>query len=133
MRRHGLEPDVVETMYDEEGGYRAALEVLARPVPPTAVFAGADIAVPGVLRAAEERGFEVPRDLSVTGYDNIYISTIGRVSLTTVDQSGHFTGSVSARLLLERMEGRTRPVHYTVAPRLIARSTSASPGERASR
>jgi LacI family transcriptional regulator len=127
MRRRGLEADVIETAYDEEGGYRAAREALARPVPPTAVFAGADIAALGVLRAAEERGLEVPRDLSVTGYDNIYISTIGRVSLTTVDQSGHLTGSVSARLLLERISGRTRPVHYVIAPRLVARGTSAAP------
>jgi LacI family transcriptional regulator len=133
MRRHGLEPDVIETAYDEEGGYLAALQALARPVPPTAIFAGADIAALGVLRAAEERGLRVPEDLSVTGYDNIYISTIGRVSLTTVDQSGHLTGSVSARLLLERINGRVRPVHYVVAPRLIARGTSARPADTASR
>lgn len=127
MRRRGLEPDVIETSYSEEGGFLAASEALARAVPPTAIFAGADIAALGVLRAAEERGLRVPEDLSVTGYDNIYISTVGRVSLTTVDQFGHLTGSVSARLLLERMGGRVRPVHYVVAPRLITRGTSAGP------
>jgi LacI family transcriptional regulator len=62
--------------------------------------------------------------LSVAGYDNIYASTINRVSLTTVDQTGEMTGSVSARLLLERIEGRTQPVRYVVAPRLVPRSTS---------
>lgn len=127
MKRHGLEPDVIETTYSEQGGYQAGSEALARATPPTAIFGGADIAALGVLRAAEERGLRVPEDLTVTGYDNIYISTIGRVSLTTVDQSGHLTGTMSARLLLERIEGRTRPVHYVVAPRLMPRSTSAVP------
>jgi len=125
MRRHGLEPDVIVTSYSEEGGYQAARQALARPVPPTAIFAGADIAALGVLRAAEELGLRVPEDLSVAGYDNIYMSTIGRISLTTIDQSAQLTGSRSARLLLERIDGRTQPVHYLIAPRLMARGTTA--------
>ncbi|WP_436789823.1 LacI family DNA-binding transcriptional regulator [Yinghuangia sp. YIM S10712] len=132
MKRHGLEPDVIETTYSEEGGYRAALEAFARSEPPTAVFAGADIAAFGALRAAEEHGLRVPQDITVTGYDNIYTSTIGRVSLTTVDQSGHLAGQTSARLLLERLNGRTQPVHYVVSPRLMPRGTSASPAARKS-
>ena len=66
-------------------------------------------------------------DLTVTGYDNIYVTTIGRISLTTIDQSGNLTGASSARLLLERLDGRTQPVNYVVAPRLMARHTSAPP------
>lgn len=127
MKRHGLEPDVIETSYSEPGGHQAAVEALDRPEPPTAIFAGADIAALGVLRAAEERGLQVPQDLTVTGYDNIYVSTIGRVSLTTVDQSGRLTGSKSATLILERLHGRTWPVHYVMAPRLVPRHTSAPP------
>jgi LacI family transcriptional regulator len=127
MHRHGLEPDVITTWYSEEGGHQAAVQALDRPQPPTAIFAGADIAALGVLRAAEERGLRIPQDLTVAGYDNIYVSTINRVSLTTVDQSGEMTGTVSARLLLERVGGRTQPVRYVVAPRLVPRATSASP------
>jgi LacI family transcriptional regulator len=127
MKRHKLIPDVVVTHYSEQGGYDAAVKVLERPTPPTAIFAGADIAALGVLRAAEERGIRVPEDLTVTGYDNIYASTIGRVSLTTVDQSGHLTGSMSAKLLLERIAGRTQPIHSVISPRLVVRSTSAAP------
>ncbi|HEY8718208.1 LacI family DNA-binding transcriptional regulator [Pengzhenrongella sp.] len=129
MGRHGLEPDVIETWYSEEGGHQAAVEALARRDRPTAIFAGADIAALGVLRAAEEHGLRVPEDLTVVGYDNIYASTINRVSLTTIDQSGALTGAASARLLLERIEGRTTPAHYVVAPRLLARGTSGPPGQ----
>ncbi|MGW1271969.1 substrate-binding domain-containing protein [Streptomyces sp. NPDC002491] len=91
------------------------------------VFAGADIAALGVLRAAEERGLRAPEDLTVTGYDNVDASAIGRVSLTVVDQSARLTGQMSARLLLERLEGRVQPVRYAVAPRLLPRGTSAAP------
>jgi LacI family transcriptional regulator len=69
----------------------------------------------------------------VTGYDNIHIATLPRVQLTTVDQSAHLNGSTSARLLLERINGRTQPVHYVVAPRLVPRSTSGPPPKPAAR
>jgi LacI family transcriptional regulator len=127
MRRHGLEPDVIETWFSEEGGHQAALQAFDRIEPPTAIFAGADIAALGVLRAAEEHGLRVPEDLTVVGYDNIYTSTINRISLTTVDQSGHRTGEESVRLLLERINGRTEPAQFVVAPRLVTRRTSAPP------
>lgn len=133
MRRHGLKPDVIDTWYSEEGGYRAAVEALSRETPPTAIFAGADVAALGALRAVEERGLRVPEDITVVGYDNIYTSTINRVSLTTVDQSGELTGAACARLLLERLEGRTDTSHYVVAPRLIVRRTSGTPSPEALR
>lgn len=127
MRRHGLEPLMIETWYSEEGGYDAAIRAFDLADPPTAIFAGADIAALGVLRAAEDRGLAVPGDLTVVGYDNIATSAINRVSLTTVDQSGGLTGEISLRLLLERIEGRVEPRSYVIAPRLIVRGTSGAP------
>jgi LacI family transcriptional regulator len=133
MRGHGLEPDIIETWYSEEGGHDAAIQALRRSKPPTAIFAGADISALGVLRAAEERGLRVPGDLTVVGYDNIYASTINRVSLTTVDQSGQYTGEAGVRLLMERIEGRTHPKKFVVAPELVVRGTSGPPAKRTKR
>jgi LacI family transcriptional regulator len=133
MARHGLEPDVIETAYSERGGYEAALQALSRRSRPTAIFAGCDVAAFGVLRAAEESGVRVPEELSVVGFDNVYATSIGRVSLTTVDQSGLTTGSIAARLLLERIGGRTKPVHHVIAPRLIERTTTAAPARARTR
>ena len=124
MMEHGLEPDVLMSGYPVEGGHRGATEALSRPVRPTAIFAGADTAALGALRAAEELGLRVPSDVSITGYDNIAVAGLSRIALTTVDQDGHLTGSVSARLLLERIHGRTTPVQYVVSPTLVPRETS---------
>ena len=132
MKRHGLEPDVIETEHTEQGGYEAAREALSRRIPPTAIFAGADIAALGVLRAADELSLRVPEDLSVVGYDNIHAAAIPQIALTTVDQSGRLNGTMSARLLLQRIDGRTQPVHYLIAPRLVRGRTSAAPAPRPS-
>jgi LacI family transcriptional regulator len=132
MRRCGLESqiDIVLTSYSEEGGYTAARELLSRPVRPTAIFAGADVAAIGVLEAAYELGLRVPEDVSLAGYDNTSIAALGPISLTSVDQDGHLIGSNAARLLLERIEQkRHRSVLLSLSPTLVPRrSTSVPPG-----
>jgi LacI family transcriptional regulator len=130
MHRRGLtdEIDTVATSYSEEGGYAAARELLSRPVRPTAIFAGADVAAIGVLNAAYEAGLTIPDDISLAGYDNTNIAALGPISLTSVDQDGHLMGTNAARLLLERVEGkRHRSVLLSLAPTLVPRRSTAGP------
>jgi LacI family transcriptional regulator len=131
MRRHGLDAEVLvaTTKYSEEGGYQAGLELLGRPpaARPSAIFAGADIAAVGVLRAADELGLRIPADLSLAGYDNTTIASIAPVDLTSVDQAGHDMGRTAARLLCERMDGRTRSVLVSSAPQLVVRGSTRPP------
>lgn len=124
MRARSLQPQIVRTTYSEEGGYRAARDLLDRSNRPTAIFAGADIAALGVLRAVEEAGLRVPDEVAVAGYDDIAVAGISRVGLTTIDQSARETGETSARLLLERIEGRVDPVRYVMRPQLRERATT---------
>lgn len=124
MRARGLEPDVVYTAFTEDGGYQGAQTALSRAQRPTAIFAGADVAALGVLRAAHELGLRVPEDVAVVGYDNTSLSGLPQISLTSVDQSGRMTGATSARLLHERILGRTSPVLFSITPTLVPRHTS---------
>ena len=78
MRAHGLGPQTIETYYSEEGGHEAALQAFTLEPRPTAIFAGADIAALGVLRAAEEHG---------PGFRKIY-----RLSATTTSTHPRSTG-----------------------------------------
>jgi LacI family transcriptional regulator len=127
MRRHNLDKEIriVETSYSEEGGYAAGHKLLAGSQPPTAIFAGADIAAFGVMRAAAELGVRIPEDLSLVGYDNTTIAALAPMDLTSVDQAGHELGASAARLLRERMDGRTRSVMTSTAPKLVARGSTA--------
>ncbi|NED55576.1 LacI family transcriptional regulator, partial [Micromonospora aurantiaca] len=122
-----LTPDVITTDYTEEGGYKGALMALNREDPATAIFAGTDTVALGVLRAAHELGLRIPQDLSVIGADNIPVSALPQISLTTIDPSGTLNGSTSSRLLRERIDGRTKPVTYAITPSLIVRKTTAPP------
>ena len=126
MRDHGLADEIViaATSYTEEGGYLGTRELLARSPRPTAIFAGADLAAFGALAALHETGLTVPGDISVAGYDNTRMAALANISLTSVDQDGGTMGRAVGRLLLERIEGRTASVRFSVAPTLVPRRST---------
>ena len=74
-----------------------------------------------------ELGLRIPADLSLVGYDNTTLAASAPINLTSVDQAAHDLGSTAARLLGERMDGRSRSVLTSTAPRLIVRNTTAPP------
>jgi LacI family transcriptional regulator len=73
---------------------------------------------------AGELGLSIPDDLAIVGYDNTVYCDFSQNSLTSIDQSGEVLGLQSARLLIERIRGRTTPEHFVMTPRVVARNSS---------
>jgi DNA-binding LacI/PurR family transcriptional regulator len=94
----------------------------------TAIFAVNDLSALGVLNATVELGLNVPGDLSVVGYDNIFAATLRHINLTTIDQRAKSIGETATRALLERIENPSRAARRIVtAPVLVPRATSGPP------
>jgi LacI family transcriptional regulator len=70
----------------------------------TAVFACNDLMAVGVLNACKKLNLDVPKDLSIIGYDNIDLSKFVEPKLTTIDQNMFLLGTNAATLLLEKIE-----------------------------
>ena len=121
----GLEDRARIVYSSQEGGAReGALAILMESPRPTAIFAGHDEIALGVLEAVAELGLTAS-EVSVVGYDDTAIAAHPLVSLTSINQSGTRMGEIVVRLLLERIAGRTEPVHEVIAPTLMARRTTA--------
>ncbi|MHA6523926.1 LacI family DNA-binding transcriptional regulator [Tessaracoccus sp. G1721] len=71
-RRRGVDATAVESGWEIDDGYRAAMTALDRPADqrPTALFAITDRAAVGALLAAARLGLSVPDDLSLVGFDD---------------------------------------------------------------
>lgn len=110
-----------------EGGRRAAQRLLNLPQHPTAIFCFNDMEAFGVLRAARERGLQVPRDLSIVGLDDLYFSSYTDPPLTTVQQPKLEMGRLAAQILLELLSGGKPDSHITLAGRLVVRGSTAAP------
>lgn len=93
-----------------ESGYRCALGILDERSAEVIVAAN-DMMAFGVLRAAEERGKSVPRDLGVAGFDHVPhvpYATFMHPELTTVEVPVHQLGREAALLVLDGGEGGLR-------------------------
>lgn len=109
-------------------GYPFGKKLVERGVPFTALFAYNDISAIGAIRAFREAGLEVPRDVSVVGFDDIQSAAYNTPSLTTVRQPMIRMGTIAAQTLLERLEGRTDfPAEIAIAPELVVRESTARP------
>jgi LacI family transcriptional regulator, galactose operon repressor len=100
-----------------------AIELLKLPDRPTAIFAASDTQALGALEAARVLGIDVPRDLSVVGFDDIEVAAY--VGLTTVRQPLLESGRRGAELLLQALDGPpARPLRELLPLELIVRGTT---------
>ena len=107
-------------------GYPYTKQLLARNKPFTALFAYNDISAIGAIRALQEHGLRVPRDVSVMGFDDIPGAAFHTPSLTTVRQPLNRMGEVAAQSLLERIEGKKDyPAEIAIEPELVIRESTA--------
>lgn len=103
---------IVEGDFQYQSGYNAARELFEGEPLPTAIFACNDLMAIGAYRYAHEKDYQIPKQLSIVGFDDVSLAAYTNPPLTTVRQFKHKMGALAARLLLERMNQRD------LAPRL---------------
>jgi LacI family transcriptional regulator len=113
-------------------GYEAGLELLSLDNPPTAILCGNDLMAIGVLEAAAERGFDVPKDISVMGYDDQELARYTHPPLSTLVLPNYEMGLKAAEILIDAaLHGKTlRPMTIKVDGPLVQRATTAAPPDR---
>jgi LacI family transcriptional regulator, repressor for deo operon, udp, cdd, tsx, nupC, and nupG len=129
------DPDLEATGdFTVRGAHRAALALLDRPDPPTAVFAESDEMAVAVLAVARQVGLRVPEDLSVVGFDDHDLAE--PLGLTTVAQPVRTLGELAALQLagLVTPHGHAHDDHAAptaqrvmVPTMLVVRSSTAPP------
>lgn len=130
LQRHGLTPDTdlyADGSFTIQGGYEAAIALLDRDDPPTALFALSDEMAFGAIHAAHDRGLRIPDDLSIVGVDDHDLSAV--VGLTTVHQDVDQHGARAARLMIAQLAGHAvDPSRHNDPIRLVIRRSTAPSG-----
>ncbi len=93
----------------------------------TAVFAANDQMALGLIHAFREGGLDVPRDISIVGFDDIPEAAHYWPPLTTVRQDFVEIGRRSITMLLSELNGRRDASHEQIPPELIVRQSTAPP------
>lgn len=111
--------------FKEDIGYQAMLQLLIQPTRPTAVFAANDLMAKGAMMAIKESRLEVPKDISVMGFDDINIAAQLIPSLTTVKQPMFRLGTEAASFLIAYSPEEDKPLHLILPTELIIRESCA--------
>ena len=124
----GLEPDcVLERPFGVESGREAFRRLMAATTPPTAVICGAEPFAYGAIFESAALGLEVPRDVSITGYDDNWLASQLTPGLTTVRTPRREMGTLAGRYLLSVLAGKAplspRPLEFE----LVLRGSTAPP------
>ena len=119
--------------YSFESGQQAARTLLQRKDRPTALFCISDVLAQGALLAAEEMGIQVPKQLTVIGFDDVEETTRYHPYITTLAQPCYEIGVKAAELLREYIKHPppkssdffTRQYEFILPHKLIERESSA--------
>ncbi len=134
LHEAGLEvdPELVQRgNYTYRSGLGAAELLLAHGNPPTAIFASNDDMGAAAISVAHRRGLDVPRDLTVVGFDDTSAATTVWPELTTIHQPIAAMADAAIDILLRTIRNRNdeaRPLTDHVLPhRLVERDSVARP------
>jgi LacI family transcriptional regulator len=114
--------------------------LLERSAPFTAIFAFNDHSAIGAIACLKEHGLEIPRDVSVVGFDDIPSAQTNHPSLTTVRQPLRSMGETAANALLRYIEApepphkppKHMPETLVVKPDFVIRNSTAAVNDKVS-
>jgi DNA-binding LacI/PurR family transcriptional regulator len=129
LREAGIRFDpalVAQGDYTIESGHAAAGGFMRLARLPTAIVSANDFMAVGAMAQFKERGIRVPDDVSVIGFDDIFVSALPWIELTTVRPQSWQLGASAAELLLEQIgrRGGAPPREIVLENELILRATA---------
>ncbi|MFG6191980.1 LacI family DNA-binding transcriptional regulator [Nonomuraea sp. JJY05] len=116
---------LVETGHDQEAAAHAAMRLLALDDPPTALFAGNNLASTGAVVALSRAR---RRDVALVGFDDLPLAECLDPPLTVVAQDPARMGAAAAEQVLARLDGDRSKARRTLVPtRLVVRGSGELP------
>lgn len=115
-----------------DGGRMGAEAFLALSPRPTALFCFNDLMAFGALQRLRQSGLRVPEDVSVAGFDDVFVAEYADPPLTTFVQPKRQLGAEAAELMLTLLSGAAPPSPRakTMRGELLVRASTAPPKDQ---
>ncbi len=118
---------ILERSYSVKQGREAMRILLQSSVLPTAVICGNDVLALGALSECQAAGIQIPEEISITGFDDLDMSSQLIPALTTMHVPSAEMGKRAAEFLVARINGETTLLHTEIDVDLMIRDTTAKP------
>ena len=122
-----FDPNLVQQGNDLfDAGYQAAIQLLELHTHPSAIFCNNDEMAAGAISAISKRGFQIPRDISVAGFDDIPLSHQIWPPLTTVKQPIFEIAETATNHLIRMLSGEEMDhLYHELSTNLVIRESTA--------
>ena len=104
--------DIIICNLSQESGAEVADKIAAMKPIPTGAFVANDNCAVGIMLALMQKGYKIPEDIAIAGFNNDPVSRVVQPNLTTVNYSGYEVGEVAARHLINHLID-VSPIHNT--------------------
>ncbi|MUK86812.1 catabolite control protein A [Ornithinibacillus sp. L9] len=115
---------IIQGDYSYDSGIESVEKLLQLEEKPSAIFVASDEMALGVIHGAQDKGYKVPDDLEVFGFDNTRLATMVRPTLSTIVQPMYDIGAVAMRLLTKFMNKEEVDEQKVVLPHRIVERNS---------
>lgn len=115
---------IIKGDYSYDAGIKGIHKLLELDEKPTTVFVASDEMALGVIHGAQDKGYNVPEDIEVFGFNNTRLATMVRPTLSTVIQPMYDLGAVAMRLLTKYMDKEDVAESTVILPHRIVERNS---------
>lgn len=130
MTQRGLQPNILTTGHCDDtssAGRDLVNKLISESRLPTAIWCASDLMAVGVLSTLRAHGIRVPEDISLIGHDNLYISGLAGIELTTLHTPMQELGRAAAELSVRLIEQKDSIVpHQVFTTSLVIRNTTSN-------
>ncbi|EAQ1565393.1 LacI family DNA-binding transcriptional regulator [Salmonella enterica] len=112
LEEYGISPDprwVISVPFNEEGGERAAHQLINSRLPLTAAVTFNDVMAAGIMRILHQRGVHLPQQLSIVGFDDVVLARYLYPALTTMHYPVEQMARCAAQMAIQLYQGVTPP------------------------
>ena len=110
---------IVHAEFLKSGGRKAIDHLLSLPSPPTGLVVSDDLMSLGIISALDKYGYDIPTDISIVSFNNVYLSEITKPALTTVDINIYELGAQSAKALIEKALTKKERAKSIIVPHKV--------------
>lgn len=113
----------IEGDYTTDTGFKAMIQLLDHPDPPTAVMGINDMVAIGALKACHMRHIQVPENIAITGFDNIPLVQYIFPTITTVTHDFKNLGKKAIDIIINKSSDKNKSLLYEYAMNIIRRES----------
>ena len=115
---------IVNGYYNKERAQEGMVKLINEKPRPTAIFIASDLMAFGAMMIALRENIKIPEDISIIGFDNSPLATLGHVTITTVNQPLAEMGMAAANALIDIINGKIQlPFRKVLSATLIMGSS----------